>query len=145
MLTGYFRLWAIFKPGRIFYTTIHGDPQAMLLGKGYEICGQEPQFVLECSYVNYNGYTIGKTQTMCSIHPFEGSMKIADLNCIPSGFHPYEEELRAKLLARGKRFEELQGRNYMDYKGIALGPIENQKRVLYSVCLPILMISQLSS
>lgn len=105
----------------------------MLLTKGYEVCGQEPQFTLECSYVNYNGYTFGKTQTVCSIYPFEGSTKIADLNCIPSGFHPCEKEMKAMLLARGKRFEELQGKHYMEYKGIALGPVENQKRVFYSV------------
>lgn len=107
----------------------------MNTSKAYEICGQEPQFGLECAYVNYNGYTFGKTQTFCSIQPFEGSAKIADLNCIPSNFYPREKELRAMLIARGRRFEELQGKHYMDYNGIGLGPLENQKRVLYRVRL----------
>lgn len=105
----------------------------MNISKAYEVYGREPQFVLECVYVNYNGYTFGKTRTFCSIQPFEGSSKIADLNCIPSDFHPRGKELRAMLIARGRRFEELQGKHYMEYNGIALGPLEAQKRTLYNV------------
>lgn len=93
----------------------------------------DPHFIIECSYVNYNGYIFGTTAAKLRIDPFIGSVKISDLDHIPTGFYPQEAQLKERLLARGRRFEELQGKNYMECKGTALGPIVEEERVFYSV------------
>ncbi|KAI5812977.1 P-loop containing nucleoside triphosphate hydrolase protein [Pyronema omphalodes] len=122
-LITYDLLWALFKPGEVVYTPANDTYPARCwkFMEGNYQCGQQPMYKLQQGYVTYDGTDFGVSTQQAGIAPFSGARKIVQLPIFPLSWHPQEEAVRKKLVARGRRFEELRGKQYCHYTGIALG------------------------
>lgn len=125
-LITYELLWTLFKPGEMAYTPANDTYPARCwrFMEGSYQHGQQPMYKLQNDYVTYDGTDFGVSQQNAGIAPFSGARKIVQLPIFPLSWHPQEEAVRKKLVARGRRFEELRGRQYCHYNGIALGEFD---------------------
>lgn len=65
-----------------------------------------------------SGRSFGRIQSRIIIAPFPGTIPINTLDAYPIQHHENEEELRQTLLARGRKWESLNGIHHMYYKGV---------------------------
>ncbi|KIK51129.1 hypothetical protein GYMLUDRAFT_208901 [Collybiopsis luxurians FD-317 M1] len=129
-LITYRLLWTIMKPGCTIYAPLHGQPRAFTLKSSYQ---SKCFYVLEASYTDFDGRKFGTADTQFQIWPFVGSAAINSLTAYPLSWHARESSVRETLIKRGRIFESFQGKHYMEYSGLALGPIINKKRVRFSI------------
>lgn len=118
------------KPGCTIYAPLHGQPRAFTLKKSHQT---QCFYVLDVSYTDYDGIKFGTASTQFHIRPFIGSVPINSLVAYPFSWHPRESAVRESLIKRGRLWEGYQGKNYLEYSGIALGPIVMEKRVRFSI------------
>ena len=110
-------VWTIFNPGDIVFGLENGQECCFRLrwgengNSGYDI---------ECENVDWNGAEFGRSIQGKNISPFKGTKQITQLELFPLQFHPNKEQLKEKLISRGKRFEELRGYHYKAYGGVGL-------------------------
>lgn len=116
-------LWALFLPNTLVYTVCAGSSEPRILKLD---CGQHRQdmrrgkwFQLDCHYVDYDGKTFGEAKAVIEIPEFSGSTRIDALSAFPLAYHQDEEQVRAKLMARGRKFGSFRGAHYKFYEGIA--------------------------
>lgn len=70
----------------------------------------------------------GYATIQATIPAFAGSKKITNLAAYPLKFHPEAEEIRTKLVERGKKWASLKDCHHMRYDGVAYtGNIRNDK------------------
>ncbi|KAF7595269.1 hypothetical protein BBP40_006769 [Aspergillus hancockii] len=117
-------LWALFKPNTIAYTPTYGnqdEPRAFKI----EYATKESSFMkgqwysIEGRYLEYDGKTFGMGTMMAEVESFKGARKIASLSCYPLKYHREAEDVKVKLVERGKKFVALRGMNYRFHKGMA--------------------------
>ncbi|KAF8245455.1 hypothetical protein K440DRAFT_555778 [Wilcoxina mikolae CBS 423.85] len=130
-------LWAVLKPGTIMYTTCAGsdEPRAFKL----EYAQMNVSFMrgkwwsIEGRYLEYDGKDnstvtgkdgkkgggFGWGSVMVDIEAFKGARKIGSLACYPLEYRKDSEELKAKLIERGKKFVSLRGMQYKSHNGLA--------------------------
>lgn len=117
-------VWALFKPNTIAYTSTYGDqdePRAFKI----EYAQRETSFMrgewyaIEGRYLEYDGKSFGLGSMDVTVDAFKGTRKITSLACYPLKYHREADELRAKLLERGKKFVSLRGMNYRFHHGMA--------------------------
>ncbi|KAF2184022.1 P-loop containing nucleoside triphosphate hydrolase protein [Zopfia rhizophila CBS 207.26] len=109
-------LWTLFKPGDILLCQLKGEDMMMKLqNSDYESGG----FGLFAKYVDWNGSFFGYASCKFTVHPFEGTKPITDLEAHPIQFNSEAGAIESRLASRGKRFGELQGYHYKLYKGSA--------------------------
>lgn len=117
-------LWALFKPNTIAYTPTYGhadEPRAFKI----EYATKESSFmkgtwyVIEGKYLEYDGKTFGMGNMAADVESFKGVRKISSLACYPLKYHREADNLKAKLVERGKKFVALRGMNYRFHKGMA--------------------------
>ncbi len=115
-------LWALYKPNTVVYTSTYNDneqPRAFKL----EYATKESSFTngiwysVEGRYLEYDGKAFGMGTMHANVPSFKGSRKVSSLACYPIKFHKNVEELKAKLIERGKKFVALKGMNYRFHKG----------------------------
>lgn len=118
----YDKIWTLFRPGCIVHTTIQNQDRAFRIAfYWYDDDDDNPTFEMTGRYVDYDGDSFGETSLGLRIPKFTGSREISSQKVKPFDFVENADEIREKLLARGKRFEELAaGQHFMEYKGIAL-------------------------
>jgi hypothetical protein len=116
-------LWALYKPNDIVYTPTYNDieePRAFRI----EYASKESSFVngtwysVEGRYLEYDGKAFGMGSMHADVPSFKGSRKISSLACYPIKYHKNVDELKARLVERGKKFVALKGMNYRFHKGI---------------------------
>ncbi|KAL5356784.1 hypothetical protein BJX96DRAFT_187457 [Aspergillus floccosus] len=117
-------LWALFKPNTIAYSTTYGnqdEPRAFKI----EYATKESSFMkgqwysIEGRYLEYDGKTFGMGNMAAEVESFKGARKITSLSCYPLKYHREAEEVKKKLVERGKKFVALRGMNYRFHKGMA--------------------------
>ena len=117
-------LWALFKPNTIAYTPTYGnqdEPRAFKI----EYATKESSFMkgqwysIEGRYLEYDGKSYGMGTMAADVESFKGARKITGLACYPLKYHRDAENIRAKLIERGKKFVALRGMNYRFHKGMA--------------------------
>lgn len=117
-------LWALFKPNTIAYTPTYGnqdEPRAFKI----EYATKESSFMkgqwysIEGRYLEYDGKTFGMGTMAAEVESFKGARKITSLGCYPLKYHREADEVRTKLIERGKKFVALRGMNYRFHKGMA--------------------------
>ncbi|EIT77446.1 hypothetical protein Ao3042_06241 [Aspergillus oryzae 3.042] len=106
-------LWALFKPNTIAYTPTYGnqdEPRAFKL----EYATKESSFMkgqwysIEGRYLEYDGKSFGMGTMLAEVESFKGARKITKA-----------EDVKAKLIERGKKFVSMRGMNYRFHKGMA--------------------------
>ncbi|KAL4992734.1 hypothetical protein BDW68DRAFT_183952 [Aspergillus falconensis] len=117
-------LWALFKPNTIAYAPTYGnqdEPRAFKV----EYAVKESSFMkgqwynIEGRYLEYDGKTFGMGTMEAVVESFKGARKITSLGCYPLRYHRDADDVRAKLIERGKKFVSLKGMNYRFHKGMA--------------------------
>ncbi|KAF9895043.1 hypothetical protein FE257_004671 [Aspergillus nanangensis] len=116
-------LWALFKPNTIAYSPTYGnqdEPRAFKI----EYATKESSFMkgqwynIEGRYLEYDGKTFGMGTMAAEVESFKGARKITSLGCYPLKYHRESEEIKTKLIERGKKFVALRGMNYRFHKGM---------------------------
>ncbi|KAI0108699.1 P-loop containing nucleoside triphosphate hydrolase protein [Nemania sp. FL0031] len=121
-VVSYEEIWTIFEPGCVVYANQSGKSAATRLVDGQFIKHPDigPCFQVKCDRVDWDGSQFGYAETLFHIKPFDGTVPITDLDCFPLSYHPDEESVKEKLIARGRQFEKLAGYHYKSYKGRAI-------------------------
>lgn len=122
---------------------VTGELQALELVSASKIstpAGQAFVLVLEGMDENadtsFNGQAFYRYQTRIMLRDFPGAIKINSLDAYPINFHPNPAEVRAKLIARGEKWQSLKGIHHMSYKGT--GALKcNGKIIKYNVNAPL--------
>ncbi|KAI9816257.1 MAG: hypothetical protein M1827_001858 [Pycnora praestabilis] len=117
-------LWALFKPNTIAYTPTYGntdEPRAFKIEYATKECSfmRGTWYNIEGRYLEYDGKSFGMGQMEVTVDQFKGARKITGLSCYPMKYHKDQEALKAKLIARGRKFVDLKGMNYRFHKGMA--------------------------
>ena len=117
-------LWALFKPNTIAFTNTYGsvdDPRCFKV----DYANKESSFMrgewycVEGRYLEYDGKNYGMGDFEVNVDSFKGPRKITSLLTYPLQYHKEPEELKKKLIERGKRFVAMEGMNYRFHKGLA--------------------------
>lgn len=144
-------LWAILLP-EIEYFTLDpkcGKPRTVILKWATEGCGMTgPYYTLDCEYVEAFGNQpdttrdgediactdkkrFGRAKMTTMIMGFQGSIKIHQLRMFPIDYHPKRDEIRARLIERGRKWAAHDGIHHKHYSGIAF--LDETKRIFVSL------------
>jgi hypothetical protein len=74
--------------------------------------------VVECFYIDYDGKCFGTVSESFHLSAFRGVQYINELAAFPLKYHPQQDEIKARLLKRGRNFAALQGQHYKNHAGI---------------------------
>ena len=112
-------LWLVFNPGDLIYSQVDGQECVMKLREAYYVTNhlQRTQFELQCENVDFDGSYFGLGVDDIQIDDFKGTAKTTDLAAIPLDLLPNKPALKEKLIARGKKFEQLRGYKFKGYHG----------------------------
>lgn len=111
-------VWTLFQPGTETYSRADNqDRLYLLVGSRYQQMGDMKFFSLTCCYVETDGDSFGFTTTQLAIGDFDNVKPISDLNVLPFHLHANSDEIRKKLHARGRKFEQLRGFHHVSYEG----------------------------
>jgi hypothetical protein len=104
-------LWMIFQPGSLIISTHKGiSLSAFELQRTFYAEDQCGKFLsISCDSIGFDGKNFGRETDYISIRAFTGTKKINTLHAFPLHFWERKDSLKAKLMERGKRYEELAG------------------------------------
>ena len=113
----YEHLWTIFQPGAVIVSKHGGTLSAYELQEavGYQKTRCGNAYVLSVENIDWSGDHFGRGTDSINLYQFRGTKKIKDLLAMPLTFYPEKEALKARLIQRGKKFEELAGYHYKAY------------------------------
>ena len=117
-------LWALFKPNTIAFTNTYGstdDPRCFKVDYANKECSfmKGEWYCIEGRYLEYDGKNYGMGDFEVNVDSFKGPRKITSLLTYPLQYHKEPEELKKKLVERGKAFVAMEGMNYRFHKGLA--------------------------
>jgi hypothetical protein len=118
-------LWTIFEPGDIIFRLEDDRERAYKFRKG-EKDSWTNKYVLAFTYVDFDGNNFGYKYDSLSVSEFQDAMPIASLPAFPLRFHPNESNIRERLIARGRLWEEYKGYHFKHYEEIARGFVMNK-------------------
>lgn len=114
-------LWTLFTPGSLMFSHDNGHDRLYETGEcEYYQDLDGMKFSVRCEMIEWDGEKFGKVMLTESIKKFKGTRQITTLPSHPLRFHPKAEEIKAKCITRGKRFQELTGVHCKDYKGTGI-------------------------
>ncbi|KAF5588709.1 TOB3 (member of AAA-ATPase family) [Fusarium pseudoanthophilum] len=113
-------VWTLFEPDVEVYTKIEGRDRLFKLVSGNYSKTPEGTvaYVLSVRFIDTDGDTFGYTETSLTILPFENVIPILELAVIPARLCPDFDQVRERLVQRGRLFESLQGINHKTYSGM---------------------------
>ncbi|GAW12968.1 hypothetical protein ANO14919_023430 [Xylariales sp. No.14919] len=115
-------LWTLFKPGDMVFDRIATSPLMHRLEKAEYGCDSRGMkvFDLKCWAVEWNGKSLGEKERWLRIPEFGGLKEITSLPFYPARFVENYDQVRDRLLARGRVFSSLAGTHYKAYRGTAM-------------------------
>lgn len=116
----YDNLWTLFQPGALVFSRQDGQERVFKLKSAkYGIDRDEnPVYWLSLNYIDSDGSKFGYKLMNVSISAYGGTRPIPTLAAFPMSFHPHQEEIKTKLIARGESIENFGGTHYRTYDGI---------------------------
>lgn len=113
-------VWTLFEPDIEVYTMVEGrDRLFSLSSSNYS---KTPDgtvaYVLCARFIDTDGDTFGYTETTLNILPFENVKPILELEVIPARLFPHLNEVKDRLVQRGRVFESLKGIHHRTYSGM---------------------------
>ncbi|RTE72010.1 hypothetical protein BHE90_013581 [Fusarium euwallaceae] len=108
-------LWMIFRPGDIVYVR-EAQPRAFLLERMYQ---SGSMWELQGHCVDYDGETFGFKHFSTTISSYDGPQLLSELHAVSFNYLPPDEQqaVKAQLVARGRKFVGIHGRQYLYYSG----------------------------
>lgn len=124
----------IFPPGKLIIIEELGVVQSV--ARVLETRTTPASLGLDYEYIDWDGETRGFNVKTLSIPCYGGHKKVrlSDLKAMPLEFCPTEEELRATLIARGRRWGSLNGVEYKQFGGKKV-PIRTGVPIEVSTCI----------
>ncbi|KAK5942842.1 hypothetical protein PMZ80_005408 [Knufia obscura] len=122
-LCSYDTMWTLFRPGIKIFSRLRGQNRAFKLNSYQYTSSQCGDYLaLNVDYIDYDGDDFGTRSQTLSVPRFSGAAPVTALNAFPLARHPKALEISKQLIARGKKWEEINaaGQSFMDYKGIAM-------------------------
>ncbi|KAH9874551.1 hypothetical protein IAQ61_003740 [Plenodomus lingam] len=133
-------LWHVFEPGMLVcpkgdkeqaYRVLNvggGRPYGESVDhNGAPLAGSRimktTDFFIDCFHIDFNGTHYTPAPIYISISPYDGTRALKNLTVAPlDGLYSKEEaqDLKARLIARGKRFEKLAEVTHQRYSGLSL-------------------------
>ncbi|KAK0667893.1 P-loop containing nucleoside triphosphate hydrolase protein [Cercophora samala] len=110
-------LWQIFPAGELVVTKFFGVETLCRVSRKHTLSSDDSSMWVMCEYVDWNGRTTGMKGTWVTIKYFKGRQKVTGLEVYPLSMAVDPEGTKARMLARGKRWEGLRGYRYQQYKG----------------------------
>jgi hypothetical protein len=116
-------VWTIFEPGCLVFSRSEDHERIYKLTSGtytQDACGNT-LYRLNCQYIDFDGDHFGYGSAGLTIRGFVGTTEITKLSALPLDYHPHIEDVKERLLARGRLFESYKGYHFKAYEGIATG------------------------
>ena len=111
-------IWTIFEPGCLVFMIDGGRERLLRFTSGdFDRCDN---YILACSYVDWDGERFGMENESIKVSCFKGTAPITGLRAYPIKHHPRKSELKERLTERGRVFKGLKGYHYKLYKGIGI-------------------------
>ncbi|KAK3341903.1 P-loop containing nucleoside triphosphate hydrolase protein [Lasiosphaeria hispida] len=121
----YDRLWTLFPPEKIIHCKILDQNRAFrVLETWYDDSDDLPGLGMRVNYIDFDGERLGTRKTELFVPKYPGTRELSELPTMPLDLLGDAEEVRAELMARGRKFEGFIGQHYLQYNGIALKRIE---------------------
>ena len=112
-------LWALFKPNTIVYTTCLDTEKSACFrfDKAEEktTTAGATYLHMECRYFDSDGAVFGEVSTPLGGAKYAGVKRIVNLDAFPLEYHPRRTEVRASLVAQGRRFVSMLGIHHLQY------------------------------
>lgn len=116
------QIWTIFEPGCLIYHKHNEQDRVYKLKTAkFDTNNFGEVYKLECLYVDFDGERFGMNKVTLNVSAFRGTKKIAKFESYPLIFHEKVDEVREKLMERGRKFEAYRGYHFVAYEGIAWG------------------------
>ncbi|KAK3904186.1 P-loop containing nucleoside triphosphate hydrolase protein [Staphylotrichum tortipilum] len=110
-------LWQIFPPGETVLTTMWGVQTVCRVTKYYKsrsrLC-----YDISVEYVDWDGEKCGWQPMTVSIPWYAGLTRVTGLLVYPLRFAHNRGEIEEAMTARGRRFEQLRGYHFLNYRGV---------------------------
>lgn len=124
----------IFEPGTIVLTTKESEDCAVQLsGWKYVTHNYQSSLELRCFFTDFDGHRFGWQKTVIRVKDFTGTKPINALEAYPLTVHGQAEEIKAKLIERGGKFESLAGSHFRHYNGLGIRRIRDGSKEEFSV------------
>ncbi|KAG7294030.1 hypothetical protein NEMBOFW57_004092 [Staphylotrichum longicolle] len=105
-------LWTLYKPGVTVHGVVGGHERFYIV-ENSEYSREDGALILRTKHVDWDGNRFGYVTKQIDIDPFSGTKSITKLGLFPAAFHPSKEEVKARVAARGRMFQDLAGVRYM--------------------------------
>ena len=128
-------IWTLFHPGTLVFSKHQGQDRIFMLKKGNYGFDDNHNliFSLNCQYIDYDGTNFGTSKLGLQIASYDGTRPIINLPTMPLDFHKNIADLKARLIVRGAKVEDLAGSHYRSYNGIGWRFDMNGNKVKYVV------------
>lgn len=126
----FFNLWMAFIPGQLIYVSKTWPDDHLVRDSVFRLksikrcpctkawCDGDP-WILLMHGIAYNGTDFGYQSVTMRISSYEGVQALQDLGVMPLKYHRDHEQLKTKLIARGKEYVGLEGQHYKENNGNA--------------------------
>ena len=121
-------LWTIFAPGTLIYGRLfQGQDQVLLVYDSLRplpSSGRDRRWSLICWTYDWNGKLFRRMPVTLDFESFENKKPITSLPYYPLEFHDRHEDIKERLILRGRKYQELctakQGSRMFNYSGEAI-------------------------
>ena len=125
-------LWTLFPQGSFVISTANGYQQVYrVLSCGRDTIGHRDSdntWIIRCEFTQFDGYEYGYSEMTFPMPHFYDTKPITSLPIYPWDYVRGTEELRQRLIERGRAVLDFQGRDFKFYDGIALEPANKDYR-----------------
>ncbi|KAL2170722.1 hypothetical protein VTG60DRAFT_4470 [Thermothelomyces hinnuleus] len=140
----YDMIWQIFPPGEIVVGKVEGVNALYRVVK-YRKSRSQAAWVLTLEYVDWDGERCGLREVEGSYIPeYSGFQRVTSLSIYPLSYADDPEQIKETAKARGRRFQQLRGYQFLHYDGIKI-PLGTQGKTPVSwrmlINLPALKIA----
>lgn len=112
-------LWTIFKPGELIYRKDVNGRECVerIEDMFYGVNNDCRAFKLESKMVSWDGKRFGYGLSCGWFYIFPGQMSVTDLPAVPLEIHPDRAAIKARMMKRGEKFQQLAGCHLKAYTG----------------------------
>ncbi|CAJ2500032.1 Uu.00g028850.m01.CDS01 [Anthostomella pinea] len=129
-------LWTLSPPQQLIHTKVLEQHRVYKVISSSWYQDQEhvnPGLMFTVTYIDYDGDRMGTRLANLLIREYKGSKELCELNAMPLELLDNADDVRAELLARGRRFEAYTGQHFESYDGIAVKTDEKGNHAKFSV------------
>ncbi|KAI1096478.1 P-loop containing nucleoside triphosphate hydrolase protein [Rostrohypoxylon terebratum] len=113
-------LWTLFPPGAIIHAKVLNQHRAFRVHSCWYEAGETPILNIWADFVDFDGDKLGTRKAELFATKYAGTRQLRELATVPLDLVEGKDEIRERLIERGRKFESLVGQHFKQYDGIAL-------------------------